>query len=111
MLKGLELKVFLSICRAVRNEQDRRIDYNKFSMEASGEIFYKSTNMYIWVEANTVNWGVAGVNTGQVFAILYKLQEQGYIKYHAGGWKKKSKVQLDKKGIELIKELKKQVKK
>ena len=110
MLKGLELQVFLAVCKAVRSEQERRIRVNKEYLEASGEEFYKSTSMYIWVEAVYIDWRAIGIPSKQVFAIIYKLQELGYVKYREGHGRKRSHVQLERKGIELVKELKKNLK-
>jgi hypothetical protein len=114
MLAGLELKVFLALCKVVRQEQESRTRLNKTQEETYGKelaegVAFK-TSMYIKVHPDNVYGQVAEVNgmkRMQVFAILHRLHEQGYVKYTSGSGKRRSVVALDHKGVNLVKQLKK----
>lgn len=105
---SLEEKVFLALCQCVRKEQEYRKGGSR------------STSMYIMVKPervymHCVNIMGVDVTAKQVYAILYKLQDRGYVKMKThlmkrgqNVWKGKL-VGLDHKGVQLVKRLKSQV--
>jgi hypothetical protein len=98
MLSKNEMKVFLAVCRAVRKKQDDDVKYG-----------VDRCSIYTTVHID-VCYREFENNVPQALAIAMKLKEMGYLKVSKKYKYKGRYVGLTSKGVDYIKQLRKQSK-
>jgi hypothetical protein len=110
----LEQVVFFAVAKAVRNEQEYRINAQKTKNEILISEKEKRTSLYIHVSDFSV-YSIAynmtkemksPISRKQFWAVFYKLQDMEMVKIHKGNSRRVTKLGLGNKGVMYVQSLK-----